>query len=54
MPGMVVCANQVSRKHNGELWAQRVSPQAKPPSLASWIVAIMVSPRWAMYASRAT
>jgi len=26
MPGLVVCSNQVSRKHIGELWVQRMSP----------------------------
>jgi hypothetical protein len=44
MPAMVVCSHQVSRKHIGELWVQRVSPQAQNPSLASWIIAIIVSP----------
>jgi hypothetical protein len=35
MPGMVVCSHEVSRKHIGELWAQRVSPHAKNLSPAS-------------------
>jgi hypothetical protein len=51
MLGLVVCSHEVSCKHIGELGVQRVSPHAKNLSPASWLVAIMVIPRRAMYAS---